>query len=349
MEDSMVRIAWDRLVDFAAELLTRKGVGEENARYLADLAVRSHAFGSSPAHGLGVLSYYDSAVGEKIDPAAEPIVARDRAASVLIDGNRVFAQLAMRAAKEACAGKAREYGVAMAAIRNTGWIAALGVNLLSLAEQGLLAQAWAHHSGCKDCPPFGGLDGKFSTNPVALAFPAGPEAMVADFSTSAYSMGGIGRMIRAGRKAPEKLFIEPDGTLSDDPNVMERGGTMFHLGGAHFGYKGYALSLWCEATAALAGGSANNPDVPARQSLNLLVIDPESFAGADYFLAEMQRFVAHVKSGRVREGFDCIRLPGERAAQALREARRDGVPVSPDMIEQLNEIAARHDLEPLGA
>lgn len=334
----MQRIPFDELVEFGVRLLVKKGVAEEDARYVAGIAVRTEAMGVT-THGLALLGYFDKAVGKAIDAKAKPIVEKEKAASALINGNRSFGQLAMRLAVEIASKKAREHGVAMVGVRNTSWLGALGVYLLPLANDGLMAQLWAQTSTCKDCAPIGGLDAKFSTNPVALAFPTGNGPMVADFSTAAVAMGKVGQLIRLGKKAEEAIFMDKEGNLTDDPKAVKEGGSILFTGGEGQGHKGYALSLWCEALTALAGGDCNNPGAESRQTFNLTVVDPDAFAGNDYYLKEMKRFVGHVKNSRLRPGFDAIRLPGERAVGNLVEAEERGVPVEDFMLERLNSIA----------
>jgi L-lactate dehydrogenase len=231
--------------------------------------------------------------------------------------------------------------------RNTSWLGALAPYLLPVARAGCLAQMWAQASSCRDCAPWGGIDPRFSTNPLALAFPTGGLPMVSDFSSAAISFSRTQALIRAGETVPENLYMDEDGTPTSDPAVMKDGGTLFFTGGERYGYRGYALALWAEAMAALSGGSANNPDLPYRQHFALTVIDPEAFAGADAYLAEMERFVAHLRSSRLRPGFDAIRLPGERAQRAAQRAEADGVSVSDDLVKLLNEVAARQGLDPL--
>ena len=86
---------------------------------------------------------------------------------------------------------------------------------------------------------------------------------------------------------------------------------------------------------ALSGGSCNNPEAPARQSLVITLMDPEAFAGRDDYLREIDRFVTHVRSSRKRPGVDTIRLPGERALAALREAERSGLVLADDRRQKL--------------
>jgi len=170
--------------------------------------------------------------------------------------------------------------------------------------------------------------------------------MVSDFSSSAISMGKTDALMRAGERVPENLYMDKDGTPTDDPSVMEDGGTMFFTGGERYGYRGYALSLWAEAVAALAGGSANDPERPYRQHFALTVIDPDAFGGAEVYHREMARFLAHLRSSRLRPGFTAIRLPGERAQQAARRAEAEGVPVPDDTLGLLRKVAERHGLAP---
>lgn len=334
----MRRIPKERLVEFGVRMLTGKGVPRENARYIAEIIVQAEAFGIT-THGLAQYGYLEKQIGNDIDPTAEPVLVTERPASALIDGNGACGQLAMRLAARIGEKKARECGVAMVGVRDSFWIGALGVYLLPLAEKGLFAQLWAQTSTCKDCAPVGGIDATFSTNPVAVAFPTGADPVLADFSTASVSMGKVGRMVRLGQRAEEPIFMDADGTLTDDPTVVREGGSILFVGGRLLGHKGYALSLWCEALTAMAGGSANNPEAPSRQSFNLTVIDPEAFAGREYYDGEIARFVARVKASRRLPGVEAIRLPGERGFQCLRNAEAEGVPVEDDRLEALMGIA----------
>ncbi len=339
-------VPWDALVEFGVGLLRQKGVPEANARYMAEVAVKTEAFGIH-THGLVLLPYVERLIGADVDPKAEPRVVREKGASALIDSDGTFGQLAMRLAIDIALTKVKEQGVAMVGVRNATWLGALCVYLMPLAEQGFLAQIWAQTSTCQDCAPFGGIDATFSTNPIALAFPADGDPVVADFSTACVSLGKVNQMIRENRKAPVPLFMDSDGNVTDDPNKMKQGGSILFVGGEVLGYKAYALSLWCEALTAMAGGEANNPESRTKQNFNLTVIDREAFAGADYYDKEMKRFIARVRSSRVRPGVQAIRLPGERGYQSLRDAKNNGVPVEEHVLEQLQDLAAKNNLPPL--
>jgi len=336
-------VSWDRLVEFGVDLLVQKGVPELNARYIAEVVVKTEA-ASASTHGIVLFPYFDKNVGSAIHPKAEPVVAKEKGATALIDGNSTFGQLAMKLASEIAVKKARAHGIAMVGARNAHWLGALGIHLMPLAEEGFFAQLWAQTSTCKDCAPVGGIEAKFSTNPVAFAFPTGGDPMIGDFSTATMALGRVRRMIRLKQKAESAPFMDADGNVTDDPNVVPQGGTILFLGGEEQGHKGYSMSLWCEALTAMAGGNCNNPQAESRQSFNLTVVDPEAFAGTDYYYREMERFIQHVKSSRLRPGFETIRVPGERACQSLRKARQKGIPLEQEMIERLEGVAKKNSI-----
>lgn len=342
------RIPWDEMASFGMRLLKAKGVPEEAARCVAEAAVMTEAFGMT-THGLAVWGYLAENLGVEIDPAAQPEFVAGRGASAVIEGHSGIGQIAIRRAVQFALDNLPAHGVVMVTGRNMSWLGALSIHLMPLAERGYLAQLWAQTSACRDCAPWGGMDARFSTNPVALAFPTGGEPVIADFSTAAMYMGKAGQLQLAGRKAPEKVFLDKQGRLTDDPAVMRDDGTMLFLGGEHFGHKGYALSLWCEALTALGGGRCNDPAAPQRQNFCLVAAMPEAFAGRDQYDREIRRFIAHVKSSRVRDGFAAIRLPGERGYRALREARQKGVPVDEARMEQLRGLAEKLGVRPLAA
>ena len=264
----------------------------------------------------------------------------------LIDGARCFGNLAMKVAREIGIQKAREHGIGFIAVRDTHWIGALGMHLLAIAQEGFIAQAWAQTDACKDCAPFGGLDPRFSTNPIALAIPANPNPVLADFSTATMSMGAMFDLQREGRKTATPRFIDCDGRATNDPMVLKNGGSLMFVGGEIEGYKGYALSLFNEALTVLAGGSANNPGRTMHQSFSLLVLDPDAFCGAEYYRNEMERFITHVKNSRPRPGQE-VRLPGERGFAALADCRENGIPLDEHKLSLLSKIAEENEIEPI--
>jgi LDH2 family malate/lactate/ureidoglycolate dehydrogenase len=339
----MHRCTKESLIEFGTRFLQAKGSPEANARVVAETAVQTQAMGIH-THGLAVFSYFDKAIPDLVDPGAEPELIKQTGATAVIDGHKGFAQLALKLAKDIALPKALEQGLALVTVRDVCWLGALGVYLVSLGERGLMAQLWAQTTTCKDAAPLGGVEAKFSTNPMALIFPTGGDPVLSDFSTTTISMGKTTKMVNSRVRAAEQIFMDSTGRLSNDPKVVKQGGSILFLGGAHYGHKGYGLSLWCEAVAALAGGACNNPEAKQSQSVGLIIIDPAAFAGREYQQSELERFKAHLVNNRLRPGFEEIRLPGQRVYQSLRDSEAQGIPVEEVMLDSLNTLAGENNI-----
>ena len=337
----MKRVSMESLVKFGTDLLVKKGVPRARARYVATMAVETEAFRQS-THGIVLLDGLAKQLGKDVDPRRNPRVVAETAAGLLLDGQGCLASWAMKVARDKAVAKARRLGVATAAVRNTGWIAALGMHLVPAAREGFVVTAWAQSCRCLDCAPYGGIDPCFSTNPIAMAIPTGGDPVVADFSTATMSMGAAWNLVHAKKKTAEPRFLDRRGRPTRDPSVIGKGGSLMFLGCEIDGHKGYALSLLNEAMTVLAGGSANNPKVPQRQSFGVTVFNPARFGGTSYFLKEMKRFVKRVKGGRARPGFGGVRLPGERGFKALMECRTRGIPLGEEKLRMLKDLAHRH-------
>lgn len=345
-EEKMKRISMHELIQFGVKFMVKRGVPEDWAWYLSQIIVETEAFRRS-THGVAQYKRINDELGKEIDPQAEPKTVRDHGATALLDGERCFGNLAMKFAKELAVNKAREHGIGFVAVRNTEWVGALGMHLISIAQEGLLAEAWAQMSTCQHCAPYGGVDARLNTNPIAFAFPAEDNPVVADFSTATMSMGAAKALIQQGGKTTTLRFLDNAGNPTDNPSVIGEGGTFMFSGGDVEGYKFYALSLFNEALMVLAGGSANNPEAPAHQSFALMVLDPCAFAGSKYFLKEIKRFIKYIKSSRHRPGFNRVRLPGERGFASLEDCRIHGIPLGEDKLQMLRKIAEDNGIEPI--
>ena len=341
----MVRVPLEHLERFVASCLASLGFTPGDAAYMARVMVDTEARGVT-THGLSQLDNLRSHVGGLVDPSARPVVRSHTAGAVVLDGNRCAAILCMREAKEMARERADTIGIAWVSVIDTTWIAAPGPHLVDLARDGYLAAVYVHNTRWPAAAPFGGMDARLSTNPLALAIPRRGEPIVADFSTSTISFGRARTMATAGELVEQPRFIDSEGRLSRDPQTVFDGGAMLGAGGEAEGYKGYALSLWHEALTAAAGGSPHDPDGESRQSYHLLLIAPEVLSDQEHYLKEMERFVAHLKTSRPRPGVKEILLPGERSAAALREAREQGIELDDERIAALRQTAEKLGMDP---
>lgn len=291
------------------------------ARHLVDNEVIGH-----PSHGvIRLREYWDAIRRGELDPAARPQIAHETAASAQIDGGWTFGQVVAEFAVGLAVRKARITGVSAAAVHRVKHIGRLGRYAELAAEAGAAAVIFTSGGGHGvNQAPFGGLDRKLSSNPLAMSFPSGPAGpYVLDMATSAAAEGKI-RMHRAqGLETPPGWMIDRDGNPTTDPNDYYEGGALLPLGGAE-GHKGYALAFMIDLfTGVLSGGGA--PGDPARSLSNnttIIVLDPSRFAPLDELKERAARMTAHIKDTRLRDAGRPVKYPGEIEAEA-RAANRN--------------------------
>ena len=179
-----IRVPAVKLEAFIARALEAVGISAGESRTVATLMTRADLQGSE-GHGVFRLPQYVRRIrGGAVNLRPRIRVEREAAGMALVNGDNGMGHLVMRFATEKAIEKARSAGVAWVGVQrsNHAGPASLYANMpLEHDMIGLyLAVGNANH-----LPPWGGLDMLLSTNPIAVAVPAGEEPpIVLDMATT---------------------------------------------------------------------------------------------------------------------------------------------------------------------
>ena len=189
--------------DTVARLFEAHGARAAHARLVADHLVESERL-HLPSHGLVRVRQYLQEIEEgQLVADALPSGADGSGTIVQIDGHLGFGQVSGVAAADAAVKKATEYGTAFVSVRNVQHTGRLGAYTERVARRGFVAMAFAAGAPrFHRVVPFGGREGRLSTNPIAWAAPMQDGVISADFSTSATPEGRIRLLNSAGEPAP---------------------------------------------------------------------------------------------------------------------------------------------------
>ena len=299
---------------------------------VADHLVRSSLYGHD-SHGVLRMYEYAQAVSEgRVRPQRQPEIVSEHACTAVIDANDGFGQVGATLAATLAIVKARQYGLASVALRRASHIGRAGEYPLKIAQAGLIGTAYVNYGRLGiQVAPFGGIDGRLATNPMAFAAPrrADPPIMV-DMTTSTVADGKIRVATNLGKPLPEGWIVDADGRPTTNPHdyFAEPRGAILPLGGP-LGHKGYALSMMVELCAGGLSGqgmAAGDARAPANAFL-LTAYDIGHFTDMDFFYDEVEALVGHVKSSRTAPGVTEILVPGEPEFRTERERERTGIPV----------------------
>jgi L-2-hydroxycarboxylate dehydrogenase (NAD+) len=346
-----LRVNADRLEDFTARAFEAVGITAGDARCIAELMVRADLQGSD-GHGVFRLPQYIRRIkGGAVNIRPRIKVAREAAGMALVDGDNGMGHLVMRFATEKAIEKAKTAGVAWVGIKwsNHAGPASLYASMpLEHDMVGLyLAVGNANH-----LPAWGGLDMLLSTNPIAVAIPAGEEpAIVLDMATTVAAYGKVKTKAQRGEAMPEGWMMDRQGRPLTDPKRANEG-FLLPIGG----YKGYGLALVFGLLAGTLNGAAmgkdvvdfNADDTTATNTGHAIVaINVAAFQPVAEFKKSVDALVRDLRASERLPGVDRIRLPGEGSHAARADRAKSGIPLPAPLAAALAQLGRELGIAPI--
>jgi delta1-piperideine-2-carboxylate reductase len=334
----MTHMDFDALVALLRRIFLANGTSEAVADILARNCASAERDGAM-SHGLFRMAGYASTLRSGwVDGRARPRLKEDGASFLRVDAANGFAQPALAIAAPLAIDKARATGACIVAIRRSHHFAALWPDVEPFAQQGLVAIAMVN-SMAYVAPP-GARHPVYGTNPLAFAAPrADGRIVVFDQAVSVLAHGDVQIAARDGHLLPPDAGVDAAGQPTRDPHAVLDGGALLPFGG----HKGAAIALMIEIMAAALTGGLFSSEVdwsahPGAQTpctgQCLILIDPSRGGSAAGFADRVEQLVTALHdAGQAR-------MPGDRRFAARQRAMREGIPVSADMLRQLEALIA---------
>ena len=313
------------------------GLPETDAARCAALMTEADLTGAE-GHGILRLPQYVRRLKARGFNARPNItVTRSGPATALVDGDNGMGHLVMTRATNEAIAIAREAGVA--------WVGVVG------AAHGMIG-LYAAVANANHMATWGGTDLLLGTNPLAVGVPAGDGALVLDMATSIVAYGTVKKYALRGLTMPEGWFVKPDtGEAITDPNRSGEG-ILLPMGE----YKGAGLALMLGLLGGVLNGAAFGRDVvdfnaddtsETNTGHFMVAIDVARFLPLEAFKAEVDRHIGEFRASKRLPGVEAIRLPGDRRSECRAERLRDGVPIAPVLLAQLDRLAGELKIKPL--
>ncbi len=345
------KIAGDKLRAFIASAFEAVVVPRADAKVIAQLMVQADLNGSD-GHGVFRLPQYIRRIkGGAVNVKPNIRVEREMAGMALVHGDNGMGHLVMKFAAEKAIEKAKTAGVAWVGARwsNHAGPASLYASMpLAHDMIGLyMAVGSANH-----LPPWGGLDMLLSTNPIAVAVPAGAEpAVILDMATTVAAYGKVKTKAQRGEMMPEGWMMDRQGNPLTDPQRASEG-FLLPIGG----YKGYGLALVLGLLAGNLNGAAmgrdvvdfNNDDTTETNTGHAIIaINIEAFQDLQEFKQGMDTLIRDLRNSQRLPGVDRIRLPGEGTHATRADRERNGIPMPEALLAALGRLANELGIAPL--
>jgi hydroxycarboxylate dehydrogenase B len=345
----MIKIEAAELKDFVADIFAANGCSRQEAGRISKYLVNANLAGHD-SHGVVRVARYVAMQRDGLvvaDQTVESLV--DTPVLAIVDGKHGFGQTVAPQAVELGIAKCRRHGLAAVGLRNAGHIGRIGDWAQMAAEADLVSIHFVTADGSILVAPFGGIERRFSTAPFCIGVPRdGADPLILDFATSIVAEGKVLVASQGGKQLPANALVAPDGTMSDEPQVLygayEASGPRDFRKGAGairaFGdHKGSGLALMCELLGgALTGMGAPDPNHRFANGMFSIYVDP-GVTNPDAFLPEVARYTQYVKSSRPLPPQAEVLVPGEPEARQRAERLAHGIALPEDTWGSILEAA----------
>ena len=336
------------LVAFGRQLLEAAGLGRERAQSVAEILVEGDLLGHT-THGLQLLPpYLTSLEADCMAKDGDPEVIADRGGNVTWDAGYLPGPWVVSEARRLAVSRVERHGVVTVVIRRCHHIGCLQAYLKAATDLGYVMLLYSSDPSVASVAPHGGLQALYTPNPLAAGFPTQGDPILLDISMSTTTNGLTLRTHQEGRSLPGPWVKDAKGLPTADAGVLfkEPPGTIYPLGGADLGHKGFGLGILVEALTSALGGYGR-ADTPNRwgSAVMMQLIDPEAFGGRSAFVRETGWFASAARANPVPEGADRVRLPGERALRCREDQLANGVTLYSGILEGLKPWAERLKVE----
>ena len=326
---------YEEINSLVQSALIHAGASPSQAQATAEALVFAEACGL-PSHGLSRVSMYVSHLkAGRVIGNAEPVIKNQRPSAVLIDAGNGFAFPACRMAVDQAMDKARQQGIAIAAVTNSHHFGMAAYHLDPVAGAGMVGIACGNSPAAM--PAAGGKRAIFGTNPIAAIFPrTGHPPVSVDLSLSEVARGKLMVAADKGESIPLGWALDQDGNPTTDPKKGLTG-SMLPVGGT----KGAMLALVVELlvttlTGAHFGAEADTFFKPEGNQPQLgqvfIVIDPKALGGDAVYTERIEALLTAMLSD---EG---VRLPGQRRLQLLAAAKQTGLNVPQKVLDTIRAL-----------
>ena len=350
-------VSWELLNDFLIDAFVGYGVPREDATICADVLLESDRRGIE-SHGCNRFKpiYIDRIKKGTLLPVTELEVVRETPTTLVADAHDGMGMVASYRVMEKLLDKARTYGMAGGAIRNSTHFGIAGYWATMASKEGMIGLVGTNAR--PSIAPTFGVENMLGTNPLTFALPTDEEfPFCIDCATSIVQRGKIEYYAREGMPTPAGMVVAENGDeLRDSEQILSMlvDGTaaLAPLGGGPgdetCGYKGYGYATVVEIlSAALAGGKfmksltgIADDGSPRMYGLGhfFFVVDPEVFVGREEFRRIAGNICRELRASKRAPGYDRIYTAGEKEWLAWQERKDKGVPVGEAVQRELMEV-----------
>lgn len=337
-----LRVPFDALRDIGAQIFRACGMSAEDAWLLGD-SLASADLSGLHSHGcLRIPEYVKKLTGGGVDPTGKPQIVSDRGGAFVIDGANSMGQIGSSFAMRQAIERARQTGVAFAAVRGSNHCGAMAYYVKMAAAEGMIGLAATN--ALPTMAPWGGLDKIIGINPLGVAIPAAEEPdIVFDAAFAGSSHGKIRVFQQKGLAIPPTWAFDREGSPTTDASAAVEG-LLQPIGG----HKGVGLAMVWGLLSSLLSGAAYGTETgdmvsgprPGVDGHVFVALNIEFFCDPAELRARVDAAIRQIRASRRQKGVERLYAPGELEHETEHRYRHEGIPLNEETMNGLRDAVA---------
>jgi LDH2 family malate/lactate/ureidoglycolate dehydrogenase len=323
-------------------VLIAAGVAGAHAALVAESLVAASLRGVD-SHAIHLLpSYLDQIAAGDVDPAQTGEIVTESGACMLYDGRNGLGQVVA----DICTGHAirlaREHGLGMVTARESNHFGAAAFWAMRMSAAGQIGLVFCNASPI--VAPWQGKEGRFGTNPICMAVPAGKrDPWLLDMATTTVAANKIFKAhVNGEPEIPAGWAMDKDGIPTTGTEAAF-GGLLMPLGG----YKGSGLAMMVEILCGVIGGGAMSTELGGLRVRGRRFRTSQTFLAIDVlrmqpeFRERVDWLIGQVKSAAPAAGYGEVLAANEPELRKERARLASGIPIPDGTWELLVAASAR--------
>lgn len=344
------RIAHSLLRSIVSQIFAACGMLEDKAKLLAETLVGADLRGIHSHGVLRVPDYAAKLTKEGVNPRGEPRILRETGGALLVDGANSMGQIGGTFAMRSAIARARDSGIACAALRNSNHCGAMDWYARLAAAADMVGIATTN--AIPTMAPWGGAEKIVGMNPIAIAAPSvGDQPLIIDTAFGATAHGKLRVYHQKGLPIPDGWAFDKDGRPTNDTAIALEG-LIQPIGQ----YKGVGLAVLMGVLASALSGAAygleaGNMVDGAKSGVDgqfFLAINIAAFVDLTEFKRRVEGVMRQIRNCRRSAGNTQVFAPGDLEAKLEAESRAHGIPLNAVTLNGVIETGTKFGVDVSG-
>ncbi|MDG0866951.1 Ldh family oxidoreductase [Candidatus Lucifugimonas marina] len=349
-EQDRVYVSENNIREATEAILRHSGVPAEEAASSTDVLIKNDLRGVE-SHGVsnGLRRYVAEYGSNALNPTPNFKVERETKTTMTVDADGALGIHVGPWAMQQAIDKAKEFGMAAVAVKNSGHLAGCGYYAMMAAEQGMIGHCMTAGGALQTVPPFGSKP-VMGTNPIAWAAPArNMPPFLFDVATTQVANNKIGLAGRIGADIEPGWIAGLDGEPILEPIPAPKIGEFYslHIGGTreNGSHKGFGLALMNEIICNELSGFGSGPVHGNPGGHFFQAYDIEAFTDTEKFLDDMDSLLQYIVDVPPAKGFERVLYAGLKEDEDEKDRLANGIPYHREVVEWFESYCAESGIE----